>query len=105
MRDAATHVPLIGRPARSSDVCERDLRLGREDAIAREGLGQQRREVHVGLHAVTDEGGHRDAAVLDLSVAEPGDALLVEIVADLQRVPVAHHRVLLDRELLETCSR
>merc|ERR1719453_2094365 len=54
----------------------------------------------VRLDAEADEGGHRDAAVLDLGVAEPADRLRRRL-ADVERVPVADDRVELDGELLE----
>ena len=38
-------------------------------------------ELHaVGVEAVADEAGHRDAAVLDLGVAQPADGVLVAYV-------------------------
>merc|ERR1719453_1911677 len=62
---------------------------------------QPPREVDaVRLDAEADEGGHRDAAVLDLGLAEPADRLRRGL-ADVERVPVADDRVQLDRKVLE----
>ena len=48
----------------------------------------RRRTDAVGLDAVANERGHRDAAVLDLGVAEPADGLRLDILGDeLERVP------------------
>ena len=57
----------------------------------------------VRLHAVANERGHRDAAVLDLSVAEPADGLR-RALADVERIPEANRRVELLGELLEASS-
>ena len=53
------------------------------------------------LRAVAEERGHRDAAVLDLGVAEPSDGLRRRSVGDAQWVVEADRRVQLDRERLE----
>jgi len=70
--------------------------------VAREGLGEPR-HLRVG---VADRREHRDAAVLDLGLAQEADrrlvALLPEVlVAELERVEVAHDRVLLLGERLQ----
>ena len=57
------------------------------------------------MDEVADEAGHGDAAVLDLGLAQEADrrlvALLPEVlVAELERVEVAHDRVLLLGERL-----
>ena len=68
--------------------------------------GDVDRELHaVRVEAVADEAGHGDAAVLDLGLAQEADrrlvALLPEVlVAELERVEVAHDRVLLLGESL-----
>ena len=58
------------------------------------------------MQTVADEAGHRDAAVLDLGVAQPADGVLVasspEIgVGEAERVVEADDRVELDREGLK----
>ena len=58
------------------------------------------------VHHEADEAGHRDAAVLDLGVAQEADrglgALAPEVlVGEADRVPEADHRVLRLRERLE----
>ena len=52
----------------------------------------------VGMEAVADEGGHGDAAVLDLGVAEPADGVLVAAapevgLSEVERVVEADDRV------------
>ena len=58
------------------------------------------------MQTVADEAGHRDAAVLDLGVAQPADGVLVAAapevrVGEAEGVVEADHRVQLDREGLE----
>ena len=58
------------------------------------------------MQTVADEAGHRDAAVLDLGVAQPADGVLVaatpEIgVGEAERVVETDDRVQLDGEGLE----
>ena len=89
-------IPLRARAADGRDVRKRDLRR------------QLPRPVQaVRLHHEADEGGHRNAAVLDLRLAQEADGGGVVLVpearaeaerqvvaAQTQRVPVAHDRVL-----------
>merc|ERR1719379_637021 len=94
-------VPLVGGAAGRGDVSEGDRRERRRRANAAEGALDVPREADpVGLHAVANEGGHRDAAVLDLSVAEPADRLGRRL-GDVERIPEANDRVQLLGELLE----
>ena len=63
----------------------------------------------VGLHNVADERGHRNAAVLDLSLAEEANRGLLAnrelVVLDhVHRVPVADNRVQLLGELLQVAN-
>ena len=59
------------------------------------------------VHDVANEAGHRNAAVLDLRVAEEANARLVvgledvDAAGDPQRIPEADGRVLLARQRLE----
>ena len=82
-----------GVPLEEADA-EDDLDLGglgeRVEELDRRHLPAQLvarhlpREVDaVGVHEVTDEASHRDAAVLDLRVAQPADRLLVRVVPEL----------------------
>jgi len=92
-------VPLVSRAARRRDVSVahgRDVRHGG----AERALDVAREVDAVRLDAVADERGHRNAAVLDLGLPEPGDRLLGG-VADAERVPVADDRVGLLGESLE----
>ncbi|KOO34257.1 hypothetical protein Ctob_012418, partial [Chrysochromulina tobinii] len=89
--------PLVARTARCRDLGERD----RLDAVERREALQVPRPVDAGgLDTEADEGGHRDAAVLDLGVAEPANRLLA-LVANVERVVVPKDGVELVGKLLE----
>mmetsp|Transcript_63856 Transcript_63856/g.170303 ORF Transcript_63856/g.170303 Transcript_63856/m.170303 type:complete len:331 (+) Transcript_63856:281-1273(+) len=101
LRRGGERIPLVGRAARRRDVSEADGRERRARADAAErALDVPREADAVGLDAVANERGHRDAAVLDLGVAEPADRLRRRL-SDVERVPEANHRVELLGELLE----
>jgi len=97
-------IPLVGGAAGGGDVRVGDARAG-----------QRPREVDaVRLHDVADEGGHRDAAVLDLGVAEEAnrgrlveDAALVAVahLREAERIPEADHRVQVLGERLQVGDR
>jgi hypothetical protein len=103
LRRRRQRVPLIGRRARRRDVAEADRReVGRQVGAGHRALDVPREVDAVLLDDVADEAGHRDAAVLDLGVAEPADRLGQRlVVGDAQRVPESEDRVLLLRELLQ----
>ena len=63
-------------------------------------------EMDVGLHAVADEGGHGDTAVLDLGLSEPSDGEFVTLapecrVSDAEGIEEANDGVELGTKLLE----
>ena len=67
-------------------------------------------EVDVGLHAVADEGGHGDTAVLDLGLSEPANGELVTLspesrVGDTKGVEEANDGVELGSKFLEISLR
>ena len=88
-------VPHVARRARRGDVGEGDGReAARELALGDRRLDVPREDDAVRVDAVADEAGHRDAAVLDLGVAEPADGLGRHVVRDdAERVPEADDRV------------
>ena len=62
--------------------------------------------MEVGLHAVADEGGHGDTAVLDLGLTEPSDGELVTLapecrVSNAEGVEEANDGVELGTKFLE----
>ena len=83
--------------------------LGRRKASGGEGGSVQSHgpgEVEVGLHAVTDEGGHGDTAVLDLGLSEPSNGELIALapegaVSDAEGIEVANDGIELGAKLLE----
>mmetsp|Transcript_25134 Transcript_25134/g.54293 ORF Transcript_25134/g.54293 Transcript_25134/m.54293 type:complete len:302 (-) Transcript_25134:53-958(-) len=86
-------VPLVSWATRGRDGRVRDDRRIGEGAS--DWALQIPREVDaVGLDAVANEGGHGDATVLDLRVAEPANGLRPRVsIDDVQRVPEADHGV------------
>mmetsp|Transcript_11492 Transcript_11492/g.29429 ORF Transcript_11492/g.29429 Transcript_11492/m.29429 type:complete len:268 (-) Transcript_11492:151-954(-) len=90
-------IPLIAGTA-----CCRNLRVGegRDAMVRRHALDVARPVDAVSLHHVTHKGSHRNAAVLDLSVAEPPNSLLAH-VADAERVVITENGIELVSKLLE----
>ena len=77
-----------GRRGRPPPRCQRTHRASKAP-----------REVQARLNREANKGRHRNAAMLDLGVAEPGDVLLGGL-ADVHRVPIAEDGVKL-RQALE----
>ena len=64
----------------------------------------------LGVHQITDEAGHRDAAVLELGLAQEADGRRVRLVEELlerelEGVEVTNNRVLLVGEGLEAYAK
>mmetsp|Transcript_67622 Transcript_67622/g.202135 ORF Transcript_67622/g.202135 Transcript_67622/m.202135 type:complete len:305 (-) Transcript_67622:58-972(-) len=99
LRRGGERIPLVGRAARRRDVSEADGRERRARADAAErALDVPREADAVGLDAVANERGHRDAAVLDLGLAQEADGRRVGVTPELalgqlERVVVADDRV------------
>ena len=89
LRGGRQGVPLIHGRAGGGNVREHDRLarhvLVRADTSQRAASKRPREGNLVGTNNVANEAGHRDAAVLDLRMAEPGD-LLLGLLADGQRV-------------------
>ena len=112
--------PSVGQASPSSVIlkghlCERSGRRRRRDPFSTEATSKTRvrrggaRDA-LGVHEVADEAGHRDAAVLELGLAQEADGRRVRLVEELlerelEGVEVADDGVLLVGEGLEAYAK